>query len=85
MLLELETKNKYTKKQFIEQTNQFCDTFLMYIEKWGNTFEELKIFRWTQLIDCPKWNDIQKSLKFILQNNKKQTGWNVDEDILFDE
>lgn len=85
MLLELETKNKYTKKQFIEQTNQFYDTFIMYIEKWGNTFEELKIFRWTQLINCPTWNDIQKSLKFILQNNKKQTGWNVDEDILFDE
>ncbi|KAL4131790.1 hypothetical protein QTP88_009047 [Uroleucon formosanum] len=84
MLLELETKNKYTKKQFIEQTNQFYDTFLLYIEKWGNSFEELKLFRWTQLINCPTWNDIQKSLTFILQNNKKQTGWNVDEDILFD-
>ncbi|VVC37740.1 Hypothetical protein CINCED_3A017609 [Cinara cedri] len=84
MLLELETKNKYTKKQFIEQTNQFYDTFLLYIEKWGNSFEELKIFRWTQLINCPTWNDIQKSLTFILQNNK-QTGWDVDEDILFDE
>ncbi|VVC35788.1 Hypothetical protein CINCED_3A020788 [Cinara cedri] len=84
MILELETKNKYTKKQFIEQTNQFYDTFLFYIEKWGNSFEELKIFRWTQLINCPTWNDIQKSLTFILQNNK-QTGWNVDEDILFDE
>ncbi|KAL4107416.1 hypothetical protein QTP88_017759 [Uroleucon formosanum] len=47
MLLELETKNKYTKKQFIEQTNQFYGTFLLYIEKWGNSFEELKIFRWT--------------------------------------
>jgi hypothetical protein len=85
MLLELETKNKYTKKQFIEQTNQFYDTFLLYIEKWGNSFEELKIFRWTQLVNCPTWNDIQKSLTSILKNNKKQTGWNVDEDILFNE
>lgn len=84
MLLELETKNKYIKKQFIEQTNQFYDTFLLCIEKWGNSFEELKIFLWTQLINCPTWNGIQKSLTFILQNNK-QTGWNVDEDILFDE
>jgi hypothetical protein len=58
MLLELETKNKYTKNQFIEQTNEFYDTFLLYIEKWGNSFEELKIFRWTQLINCPTWNDI---------------------------
>ncbi|VVC27326.1 Ribonuclease H-like domain [Cinara cedri] len=52
--------------------------------EWGNSFEELKIFRWTQLINYPTWNDIQKSLIFILQNNK-QIGWNVDEDILFDE
>jgi hypothetical protein len=37
------------------------------------------------MINCPTWNDIQKSLTFILKNNKKQTGWNVDEDILFDE
>lgn len=42
------------------------------MEKWENNFEELKIFRWNQLINCLTWNDIQKSLTFIWQNNKKK-------------
>lgn len=58
---------------------------MLYIEKWKNSFEELKTFRWTQLINCPTWNNIQNSLTFILQNNNKQTDWNVDEDVIFDE
>lgn len=31
LLLELETKNIFTKKQFIKQTGLFYDTFLLYM------------------------------------------------------
>jgi hypothetical protein len=33
LILQLETKNIYTKNQFIEQTNKLCDTLLLYVEK----------------------------------------------------
>lgn len=49
------------KKQFIESTDQFYDTLLLYIEGGGRPFVKLNLFRWTQLRYCPTWEDIQKS------------------------
>lgn len=57
-ILELEIKKIYTKKQFKEQTDQFNDTVMLYIERWGSSFVKLKKFRWTQLINYSTWEDI---------------------------
>lgn len=57
LLLELETQNILTKKNnFLKQT----DLFLLYVKKWENPFEKIKVFRWVQLnINCPTWGEIQ--------------------------
>lgn len=63
----------------------FYDTFLSYLEKWGYYFDDLKILRWIQLIICPTWDDVQQSMNCLIEKNKNNIGWKLDEDDLFDE
>jgi len=82
LISDLDKNKLYSKKKFIEITDEFYDTFLSYVEKWGYHFEPLKVFRWIQLLDLPIWSDIQKSFKYIIKNNPTLK---FDEDELFDE
>lgn len=76
-------KNKlYSEEKIIEIIDQFYDTFLSYVEKWGYHFEPLKVFRWIQVIAFPIWSDIQESFKYIIKNNSTLK---FDEYELFDE
>jgi hypothetical protein len=37
------------------------------------------------LIKCPTWDDVQPSIYFLKEKKKKNIGWKLDEDDLFDE
>jgi hypothetical protein len=50
-----------SRKQLIP----FSNTFLLYLEKWSNTFLPLKVFRWTLLKNLLVWEEIQHSIKYI--------------------
>lgn len=47
--------------------------------------DDLKLLRWIQSINCPTWDDVQKSILFLIEKNKINIGWKLDEDDLFDE
>lgn len=51
----------------------------------GLSFDDLKILRWIQLNNCPTWDDVQQSIHFLMEKNKNNIGWELDEDNLFDE
>ncbi|XP_025410915.1 uncharacterized protein LOC112683919 [Sipha flava] len=82
LISDLEKNKLYSEKKFIEITDEFYDTFLSYVEKWGYHFEPLKVFRWIHILDFPIWSDIQESFKYIIKNNPTLK---FDEDELFDE
>jgi hypothetical protein len=41
----LDVEDFYSNDKFSEVANSFSDTFLLYLEKWNNTFLPLKAFR----------------------------------------
>ncbi|VVC36885.1 Hypothetical protein CINCED_3A018747 [Cinara cedri] len=82
LISDLDKNKLYSEKKFIEITDEFYNTFLSYVEKWGYHFEPLKVFRWIQVLDFPIWSDIQESFKYIIKNNPTLK---FDEDELFDE
>jgi hypothetical protein len=54
----------YDEKSFKQNTDIFYDTFLSYLEKWDYHFDDLKILRLIQLINCPTWDDDQQKIYF---------------------
>lgn len=56
------TRQNNLQKQTDRFTIHFCWTLI-------SPFGKLKIFRWSQLINCPTCNDNHLNLIFILQNN----------------
>jgi hypothetical protein len=72
----------YSNDEFLEVANSFSNRFLLYLEKWSNTFLLLKAFCWTLLKNPLVWEEIQHSIKYIAdadQNIMKI----LDEDELF--
>jgi hypothetical protein len=49
----------YGNDKFSKVANSFSNTFLLYLEKWSNTFLPLKAFHWTLLKDPLVWEEIQ--------------------------
>lgn len=85
LLNDLKNNNMYNENSFKKSTDLFYNTFLSYIEKWGCHFDQLKIFRWVQLINCPTWENVQKCITFLMENNRNNSNIKLDEDNLFDE
>jgi hypothetical protein len=82
LISDLDKNKLYSEKKIIEITDEFYDTFLSYVEKWGYHFEPIKVFRWIQILNFPIWSDIQECFKYIIKNNPTLK---FDEDELFDE
>jgi hypothetical protein len=55
----------YSNDKFSEVANYFSNTFLLYLEKWSNTFHLLEVFRWVLLKNPLVWKEIQHSIKYI--------------------
>ncbi|XP_060835436.1 uncharacterized protein LOC132929545 [Rhopalosiphum padi] len=85
LLNDLKNNNMYNESSFKKSTDLFYNTFLSYVEKWGCHFDQLKIFHWVQLINCPTWENVQKCIKFLMENNRNNSNIKLDEDNLFDE
>lgn len=85
ILNDLKNNNMYDQNSFKKSTDLFYNTFLSYIEKWGCHFDELKVFRWVQLINCPTWENVQKCIQFLIEKNQNNSNLKLDEDNLFDE
>ena len=85
MLNDLKNNNMYDQNSFRKSTDVFYNTFLSYIEKWGCHFDELKVFRWVQLINCPTWENVQKCFQFLIEKNQNNSNLKLEEDHLFDE
>ncbi|KAL4122741.1 hypothetical protein QTP88_015022 [Uroleucon formosanum] len=85
LLNDLKNNNMYYENSFKKSTDLFYNTFLSYVEKWGCYFDQLKIFRWVQLINFPTWENVQKCIKFLMENNRNNSNTKLDEDNLFDE
>jgi hypothetical protein len=60
----------YRNHKFSEVANSFFNIFLLYLEKWSNTFLLLKVFRWTLLKNPLVWEEIQHIIKYILMLTK---------------
>jgi hypothetical protein len=74
----------YSNDKFAEVANSFSNTFLLYLEKWSNTFLPLKAFRWTLLRNHLVWEEIQHRIQYIADVD--QNIMNIlDEDELFNE
>jgi hypothetical protein len=71
----------YSNDKFSEVANSFFDTFLLYLEKWRNTFLSLKVSRWTLLEHLLAWEKIQHSTKSIADVDQNI----IDEDELLNE
>ncbi|KAF0702521.1 Uncharacterized protein FWK35_00028003 [Aphis craccivora] len=52
LLNDLKNNNMYNENSFKKSTDLFYKIFLSYVGKWGCHFDQLKIFRWVQLINC---------------------------------
>jgi hypothetical protein len=69
-----DVEDSYSNDKFSDVANSFSNTFLLYLEKWSNTFLQLKAIRWTLLKNHLVWEEIQHSIKYIAdvdQNNMK--------------
>jgi hypothetical protein len=55
----------YSNDKFSEVDNSFSNTFLLYLEKWSNTFLPLNVFHWTLLQNPLVWEESQHSIKYI--------------------
>jgi hypothetical protein len=55
----------YGNDKFSELPSSFSYTFLLYLEKWSNTFLPLNAFRWTLLKNPLVWEEIQHNIEYI--------------------
>jgi len=69
-ILSLLNDNMYDKNSFKKSTDLFYNNFLSYIQKWVCHFDELKVFRWVQLINCPTLEIVQKFILFLMEKTK---------------
>jgi hypothetical protein len=60
-----DVEDYYSNDKFLEVANSFSNKFLLYLEKWSNTFLPLKVFCWTLLKNPLVWEEIQHSIKYI--------------------
>jgi hypothetical protein len=65
ILLLSDVEDFYSNDKFSEVANSFSNTFLLYLEKWSNTFLLLKVFCWTLLKNPLVWEEIQHIIKYI--------------------
>jgi len=63
----------YDENSFKKNTDLFYNTYLSYVKKWGCHIDQLNLFRWVQLTNCSTWENVQKCIQYLMENNRNNS------------